>query len=486
MTNETIPLLLGDEGEAVQALKDLDTQLLILRLSLGKLKAALERCFAPIAAVLVPPVNRAIHSIIALVNDATAVLAELFGFTRKSADKTVRTTGSAVKRTLASFDQIQRLQGSSGSGTTIIPGEVLTLPERLRPLVEKIKTILKPLQDIDFSAAANAFTRLKEAIEPITRSLFDGLEWAWHNILVPIAAWSAQQLLPAFLDTLAAAFRALDAVLVAAKPLLSWLLNELLLPLGKWTGEVILGALGLLTDKLSALTEKLQGGDSKVAAFTQKLQSLKEALFGTGEQMGIFNTLGSLLAEGLARLKTLANGLHTAFLEVRSGFVAIGEDLQRVMNQITPFFRTSANGLIALLNTALRAVESGINAMVRTLNAYKVTIPSWVPGLGGKTFSISASTVSLPTIPYLAEGAVLPANKPFLAMVGDQRHGTNIEAPLDTIRQALRMELDGGFQASLEVQQQILAAILGIELGDTTIGEAAKRYAAAQTIICGG
>ena len=39
-------------------------------------------------------------------------------------------------------------------------------------------------------------------------------------------------------------------------------------------------------------------------------------------------------------------------------------------------------------------------------------------------------------IPKLATGAVLPANREFLAVLGDQKHGTNVEAPLDTIRQA--------------------------------------------------
>ena len=44
--------------------------------------------------------------------------------------------------------------------------------------------------------------------------------------------------------------------------------------------------------------------------------------------------------------------------------------------------------------------------------------------------------------PGLAEGAVLEPNRPFLAVVGDQTRGTNVEAPLDTIRQAVREELD--------------------------------------------
>ncbi|MBQ8016386.1 MAG: hypothetical protein IJ264_09415, partial [Clostridia bacterium] len=41
-------------------------------------------------------------------------------------------------------------------------------------------------------------------------------------------------------------------------------------------------------------------------------------------------------------------------------------------------------------------------------------------------------------IPALAEGRVLPPNNPFLAWVGDQKSGTNVEAPLSTIEDALR------------------------------------------------
>ena len=58
------------------------------------------------------------------------------------------------------------------------------------------------------------------------------------------------------------------------------------------------------------------------------------------------------------------------------------------------------------------------------------------------SFSLYASpsfaSLSAAPIPALARGAVIPANKEFLAVLGDQKHGTNIEAPLDTIKQANR------------------------------------------------
>ena len=93
----------------------------------------------------------------------------------------------------------------------------------------------------------------------------------------------------------------------------------------------------------------------------------------------------------------------------------------------------------------------------------------------------------------LAKGAVLPANKPFLAMVGDQRHGTNIEAPLATIQEAVALVMEDqtgailrGFEASIGVQQEILQAVLGIHIGDDVIGLAMQRYQKKQAAIRGG
>ena len=63
-----------------------------------------------------------------------------------------------------------------------------------------------------------------------------------------------------------------------------------------------------------------------------------------------------------------------------------------------------------------------------------------------------------PQIPYLAQGAVLPANKPFLAMVGDQRNGTNIEAPLETIKQALsEVMMQQGWDVNVEFRGELAA-----------------------------
>lgn len=80
------------------------------------------------------------------------------------------------------------------------------------------------------------------------------------------------------------------------------------------------------------------------------------------------------------------------------------------------------------MGIAAAAIVAGITAITIAINSAK------------KRAETEASNINLSYggVPALAEGAVLPPNKPFLAMVGDQRHGTNIEAPMNTIKQGVR------------------------------------------------
>ena len=94
---------------------------------------------------------------------------------------------------------------------------------------------------------------------------------------------------------------------------------------------------------------------------------------------------------------------------------------------------------------------------------------------------------------YLARGAVLPANRPFLAMVGAQSHGTNVEAPLATIQEAVALvmndQLDAmmaGFDATVEQLRQLRQTVGAIEVGDTVIGRAAERYNRKMAVVRGG
>lgn len=136
--------------------------------------------------------------------------------------------------------------------------------------------------------------------------------------------------------------------------------------------------------------------------------------------------------------------LKTWFLEsvitpIRIGFTTgldiIGQKFREVFTGIQNFVWTTINNIIGFINNLVQAILEGM-AVVSGLAA-----PA-APNIGGASGSVQ--------IPHLATGAVIPPNSKFLAMLGDQRSGTNIEAPESLIRQIIREELGAGRNETIE------------------------------------
>lgn len=238
-------------------------------------------------------------------------------------------------------------------------------------------------------------------------------------------------------------------------------------PLG--IGLMIAGAAGLATtavlnwDKVKGFVEEnltqilLIGGGSLLAL------GLILALSGAALPLGI-----GLMIAGGAALGTAAALNWDVIKEKISG---AWESITRWWRStVAPVFTVDwwteklsviGSGMKAAINAVLAAVESGINWIVNRINSLSFDVPDWVPLIGGSRFGFNLPTVS---IPRLAAGAVIPPNREFLAVLGDQQRGTNIEAPLDTIvaafRQALRENGGGSRTLVLQVDRQELGRIV--------------------------
>jgi hypothetical protein len=125
-------------------------------------------------------------------------------------------------------------------------------------------------------------------------------------------------------------------------------------------------------------------------------------------------------------------------------------DWQTAWDTAGEIVKTKANFMIECMETALNAISkianNVINFIIDGLNKISVDIPDWVPEFGGESFGINIKKPKFEEvkIPRLAQGAVIPANREFLAVLGDQKHGTNIEAPLQTIVDAFNIALANG------------------------------------------
>ena len=195
------------------------------------------------------------------------------------------------------------------------------------------------------------------------------------------------------------------------------------------------------------------------------------------------------------------NGIVDKFNALKSGlsqawdafWTGLSDRVGDIWNGIVNTVKGAVNSLIGFINGMISAVVGGLNSAIDALNSLSVDIPDWVPVVGGNRLGFSIGHVTAPQIPYLAQGAVIPANREFLAVLGDQSHGTNVEAPLDTIKQAVAEVMEdlqagqmAGFEAVVSVLREILSAVCGIELTDEDVGHAVQRWQRKQLTATGG
>lgn len=167
--------------------------------------------------------------------------------------------------------------------------------------------------------------------------------------------------------------------------------------------------------------------------------------------------------------KFFSDTFKAAWEKVCKVFSPMGEIFVNIKDGILNAFKSIVNGLIKGLNNVISIPFKGINKALQFIKDIEI--------LGLTPFS-SLKTISVPQIPYLAQGAVIPPNAPFMAVLGDQRNGTNIEAPADLIRQIVRDELASGASNDevAELLRELIQVVMGIQVGDEVIGKAAARY----------
>lgn len=150
-------------------------------------------------------------------------------------------------------------------------------------------------------------------------------------------------------------------------------------------------------------------------------------------------------------------------------------DIDAAMEDLKGILRSVANLGIDLFEGLVKAIAKGINWVIEKINGVLagISFPDWVPIVGGKSLPLIPTISTDWSLPRLAQGAVIPPNREFMAVLGDQRSGTNIETPLDTMVKAFNMALDrrGGEQITIKFTGSLaeLARILKPEIDRETI-----------------
>ncbi|MFT8465291.1 phage tail protein [Liquorilactobacillus satsumensis] len=123
---------------------------------------------------------------------------------------------------------------------------------------------------LNFTPLLNSIDTLLKAIRPVVKDVWDGLDWGYQNLLLPLAKYTITQLIPAFFNAFAAALKVVHSIVQAAKPIFQWLWDNFLQQIAKWTGGIIVGALNTLANALEG-----------IAKFATNHKTIMEWLIGT-------------------------------------------------------------------------------------------------------------------------------------------------------------------------------------------------------------
>lgn len=345
--------------------------------------------------------------------------------------------------------------------------------------------------NLDFYPLLESISNLTATFAPILDSIGNVLEWIYKNIVLPMLKWvievglptvvnlvakvatflaDHQSIVEAFGAALIGAFAAakiaglasiiiknVSGIAMAAKGLISLMtgtggimggIKAIATAIGPG-GVFVLAvgaciAIGVLLyknwDKIKEMAGKVwdwvsnktrrfvEDIGNKLRGLATKMTTIWGSIKASAHQK--WNAIWSTVSGFVERIKNaIVDKFTSAKNTVVGVFNGMGDAIRSVLNNII----SVVNGAISKVNGVVSAIESAFS-----FGPWKVPTP-----FGSKTIGFRATFPRVPTVPYLAKGAVIPPRSEFLAVLGDQKQGNNIETPEALLRKIVREETAG-------------------------------------------
>lgn len=346
--------------------------------------------------------------------------------------------------------------------------------------------------NLDFYPLLESISNLTSTFAPIIEAIGNVLDWIYKNIVLPMLKWVIEVGLPtvinlvskvatflaehqpiveAFGAALIGAFAAakiaglassviksVSGIATAAKGLISLMtgtggimggIKAIATAIGPG-GVFVLAvsaaiAIGVLLyknwDNIKEAATKLKDwviGKTRalVDGVTKKLTNLKEKISGVWKYVSgkTTTTFKNMWNTVITKVGAIRDAIVGKFANARDTVV---DTFTRIRDTVANVF----NSVIGIVNGAIGTINSAIGTIESALSFG----PWEVPLLNGKSVTVGfkATFPRVPTVPYLAKGAVIPPRSEFLAVLGDQKQGNNIETPEALLRKIVREETAG-------------------------------------------
>jgi phage-related protein len=365
---------------------------------------------------------------------------------------------------------------SSIFGTLITGYNTYVLPV-LQGLAEQFKGLLEgPLGDAILK------------IEAFLGKLIDSLKLLWESVLVPLINWIIANLLPVvakIIDVVGTtAIKVLESLIKIIGDVADTLSGIIDFLVGVFTGdwelawqgikEIADGAWSFIKDVVSGAWEiiktVIKGALSIIKSIISTAWNAIKALTSTiwnaikKTLSGLWNSLKSTASTVFNAIKTkvasvwdsvknktsqvwenvttfVSNKVEAIKNAIINKFNAARDAVRSAFEGIVDFIKAPINQAISIVNNAVGMINNAIGGIESAFSFGPWTVPT---PFGSKTIGFHATFPRIGTIPYLASGAVIPPRSEFLAVLGDQKKGNNLEAPESLLRQIVREESGKG------------------------------------------
>lgn len=376
-------------------------------------------------------------------------------------------------------------------GTQIIQN----IANALLTVMQFVEKIAKDTADwsanLDFYPLLESISNLTATFSPILEAIGNVLEWIYKNIVLPMLKWVIETGIPTVINLVsdlagffadhqsiieafgAALIGAFAAVKIAglAKSIGGSITT--VIDFGKGLIALMTGSGGIMGGIKAIATALGTGGIFVIAIGAaiavgvllyknwDKIKEVAGAVWSwiKGKTITFVNDIGTKLKNLASKIVTIWDNIKSSAHEKWSAiWSSIGNLVGKIRDGIVEKFTSAKNRVVEIFGSIKDTIRNILNKVIGIVNGAIGTVNSAIGGIesaisfgpweiptpfGSKTIGFSASFPRVPTIPYLAKGAVIPPRSEFLAVLGDQKQGNNIETPEALLRKIVREETGG-------------------------------------------
>lgn len=340
---------------------------------------------------------------------------------------------------------------------------------------------------LDFYPLLDSIRQLLESVSPLVEKIGNFLGNVYEKIILPFLTWLIETGLPTVIEWLGKFFDFLSEHqwiidLLGATLLGAFAASKIVALITSIMGAIellmsIIGTKGLIGLLGGPLAVAIAATIAILALLVTHWDTVKNTMNAIKDWIANafvhdwtkeFGYLGGYLNAWFKNIKNLWDGIKQIFNGIitfvkgvftgnwRQAWEGVRQIFAGVWNSFAAIVKAPINTIIAFINSFLYAIQTMQNSFANALNSMSISLPHWLEKLTGfSSVGFNVGYWSAPMVPYLAQGAVIPPNREFMAVLGDQKSGNNIEAPESLIRRIVREESGNGKGSTYNVTAQV-------------------------------